>query len=262
MATPDNGLAAVLFSESSVKAKVADGKEISIVEETHYPFEEQIRMKIETSTAVTFPLYIRIPAWCTQARIAVNGKTSNINLTAGSYARIVRSWNNDDRITIHFPMNITLRQWEVNQQSVSVNYGPLTFSLKIDEQYQQTSSRETAIGDSHWQATADESKWPAYEIQAVSAWNYGLQCNLQHPVQSFQVIKKDWPADNFPFTTTSAPIEIKAKGRKIPGWGIDKFGLCAVLPAYPVQTTEPLEDITLIPMGAARLRISAFPHVE
>jgi hypothetical protein len=159
-------------------------------------------------------------------------------------------------------MDIAVRQWAVNQQSVSVNYGPLTFSLKIDEQYKQKSSRETAIGDSHWQETADESKWPSYEIHAASPWNYGLQCDLHHPAQSFEVIKKDWPVDNFPFTTASAPIELKAKGRKIPGWEIDKFGLCAVLPTYPVQTAEPLEDITLIPMGAARLRISAFPPVE
>jgi hypothetical protein len=262
MATPDNGLAAVLFSESSVKAKVADGKEISIVEETHYPFEEQIRMKINTTKDVTFPLYIRIPAWCAQARISINGKASPVKWTAGSYARILRSWSNNDQINIEFPMDIVVQQWDVNQQSVSVNYGPLTFSLKIEEQYIQKSSRETAIGDSHWQESADESKWPSYEIHATSAWNYGLQCDLHHPAQSFQVIKKEWPADNFPFTVSSAPIELKAKGRKIPGWEMDKFGLCAVLPAYPVLTSEPLEDITLIPMGAARLRISAFPPVK
>jgi hypothetical protein len=32
----------------------------------------------------------------------------------------------------------------------------------------------------------------------------------------------------------------------------NRFNLCVVLPAYPTKTTVPLEEITLIPMGAAR----------
>ena len=78
----------------------------------------------------------------------------------------------------------------------------------------------------------------------------------------FTVIKKEWPKDNFPFTTNSAPIEIKAKGQAIPSWKIDNNYLCGVLPPNPVQSHEPVEEITLIPMGAARLRISAFPVIQ
>jgi hypothetical protein len=158
-------------------------------------------------------------------------------------------------------MEITVRQWAVNQNSVSVNHGPLTFSLKIDEQYEKRDSKETAIGDSRWQTGADASKWPSWEIRTDSPWNYGLQCDVEHPEQSFTVVRKTWPADNFPFTVESVPVEIKAKGSKIPSWTIDRSGLCAVLPAYPARTAEQLENITLIPMGAARLRISAFPPV-
>ncbi len=54
---------------------------------------------------------------------------------------------------------------------------------------------------------------------------------------------------------------IKAKGRKVPSWGIDKYGLCGVLPEEAPKS-EVLEEITLIPMGAARLRISAFPVTQ
>jgi len=34
-----------------------------------------------------------------------------------------------------------------------------------------------------------------------------------------------------------------------------------VLPQSPVPTEEPVEKVRLVPMGAARLRISAFPVV-
>jgi len=262
VATPDNGLAAVLFCANSVTAKVADGKEITITEETNYPFEEQVRMRINTPEDVDFPLYIRIPAWTKNAAIKLNGNTLRTVLTAGSYARISRKWNDGDELTIHFQMELSVRQWAVNQNSISVNYGPLTYSLKIDEQYIKRDSKETAIRDSRWQEGADAEKWPSWEIVANSAWNYGLQCNISNPAQSFKVVKKEWPQDNFPFTVENVPIEIKAKGRKIASWGIDQYDLCAVLPAFPVTDVGELEDITLIPMGAARLRITAFPPVK
>jgi hypothetical protein len=56
-------------------------------------------------------------------------------------------------------------------------------------------------------------------------------------------------------------IELRARGKRLPGWGIDENGLCAVLPQSPVASTEPVEPLRLIPMGAARLRISAFPVI-
>ena len=55
---------------------------------------------------------------------------------------------------------------------------------------------------------------------------------------------------------------IKAKGKIIPEWTLDKYGLCDTLPQSPVLVSTKETDITLIPMGAARLRISSFPVVK
>lgn len=159
-------------------------------------------------------------------------------------------------------MELGIRTWQINQNSVSVDYGPLTFSLKIDEEYNELNSAETAIWDSKWQKGADPQKWPSYEINPVSTWNYGLIIDAGNPDGSFTVVHKDWPVDDYPFTADNTPIELKARGRQIPSWGIDQYGLVDVLPRFPVRTTEPVEDITLIPMGAARLRISAFPRID
>ena len=97
---------------------------------------------------------------------------------------------------------------------MSVKYGPLTFSLKIKEEYKKMDSKASAIGDSKWQANADESKWPSFEIYPGSKWNYGLLQNDLNNISAFEVIKKQWPADDFPFTQQSVPIEIKAKGKE------------------------------------------------
>ena len=75
----------------------------------------------------------------------------------------------------------------------------------------------------------------------------------------FEIIKRPWPENDFPFTQDAVPILIKAKGKIIPQWTLDKYGLCEVLPQSPVSVTTKEKTIELIPMGAARLRISAFP---
>ncbi|MBC8619468.1 glycoside hydrolase family 127 protein [Parabacteroides faecis] len=256
-ATPDNGIAAVLYNACQAKVKVGNGTEVTIKEQTNYPFEETIRFTLTTPEKVSFPLYLRIPSWCKDASITVNGQKLGVDLISGKYAKITREWSDADEIVLTVPMTFNYRQWQVNKNSVSVDYGPLSLSLKIDEDYQQKDSRQTAIGDSKWQEGADASAWPTYEIYPASPWNYALQLNSPISVQ-----RKEWPFDNNPFTLTNVPLEFKAKGRLIPEWKIDEYGLCGVLPCEDAPKADALDEITLVPMGAARLRIASFPTTE
>jgi hypothetical protein len=261
LATQDNGLAAVLFNSCEVKAKVADGTEITLKEVTDYPFEEQIKIEISVTREVKFPLYIRIPAWCEQPKITVNDVQVRQKLEAGKYARLETVWKNNDQIILNFPMKLFTRTWQVNQNSVSLNYGPLTFSVKIGEQYVKTDSKSTASEDARWKEDVDQEKWPSWQILPSSPWNYGLLFDNNNLDGSFQVIRNKRAENSFPFSVDGVPILIKAKGKRIPSWTLDKSGLCSVLPVFPAKTNLPEENITLIPMGAARLRISAFPPV-
>ncbi len=293
LATPDNGLCAAVYSASEVTAQAGGGANVRITEETKYPFAEKIQFTLHADKPAKFPLYLRIPAWCQSAAVAINGKAvpkdewrvaggsgtgvspvrSNLDdathrqkLTgetpAPHYLRIEREWKNDDAVTLALPMEISTRTWAANHDSVSVNYGPLTFSLEIGERYERKDSSQTAIGDSAWQKNADPSKWPAFEIYPTTPWNYGLMLDEKNAAKNFTVKKLAWPQDDFPFTPESCPIEIIAKAKQIPEWTMDRYGLCATLQPSPAASGEPARDITLIPMGAARLRISAFPTVS
>ena len=261
MAAPDNGIAAMLYSSSEVTAKVGNNKTVTLKQTTNYPFDEKIQIEI-TGGSAEFPLYMRIPGWCTKAAISINGKPVNTTFGADSYARINRKWNTGDKVDITFPMQLALRKWTKNKNSVSLNYGPLTYSLKIEENYTKVDATKAAVWDAKWQANADQSKWPAYDIFPLSMWNYGLLINSKPLEEQFEVVKKEWPANNFPFTLKDVPVEIKAKGKIIPQWTIDKYGLCDTLPQSPVMVNTKETALTLIPMGAARLRITAFPVVE
>lgn len=264
MATPDNGVAAMLYASSEVSLKVGQGKgnDVVLKQSTHYPFDEHIKIEVSTGKESTFPLYLRIPGWCEEAALVINGEKQGLALEPGSYARVERKWKQGDVVELTLPMKLSQKTWEKNKNSVSINYGPLSFSLKIDESYKQMDSKQSAIGDSKWQENSDQSKWPSYEIYPASMWNYGLALNGEPLEKQFEVVKKQWPADDYPFTPGSVPIVIIAKGKLIPEWILDKYGLCDVLPQSPVAVTTKEDAIELIPMGAARLRIASFPTVK
>ncbi len=246
LATPDNGLAAVLYAPSQVTAKVGKGAKVTISEKTHYPFDENIEFTVKTAKTVRFPLYLRVPGWCQNPQIEINGKTMKVQAQPRSYIIIDRKWRNGDSVKLTLPMNITLTKWKKNKNSVSVNRGPLTYSLKIGEKYVRAGGTD---------------KWPAWEIHPTTDWNYGLLLNEENPASSFELVRKSWPDDNQPFEAKAAPIQLRTKAKKIPAWKKDHLGMVGKIQDSPVKSDESTETVTLIPMGCARLRISAFPTI-
>lgn len=246
MATADNGLAAVLYSDCKVTAKAGNKFDIVIEENTHYPFDETIDLVISTAKIVSFPLYLRVPGWCENPKVTINGQLNGERLRPGEYVVLNRTWSTGDRVRLTLPMKISLRTWKDNHNSVSVDRGPLTYSLKIGEKYVRSGGTD---------------KWPAWEIHPTTPWNYGLVLDSDNPSKSFEVKKKDSPKSDMPFTHEGSSIELRAKGKRIPEWKMDYLGLVGLLQDSPVKSKEPTEDITLIPMGAARLRIASFPVI-
>jgi hypothetical protein len=242
-----------------VKAKVGNGTTVTIRETTDYPFREYVRLTVSSPKQVRFPLYLRIPGWCKGTKIKVNGKPTKSTFPPLSYAVIERVWADGDTVEIEFPAQIAVAVWEKNKQSVSVNRGPLTFSLKIGEKWVKYDGRQRS---SEERVIDVVTKWPGYEVYPTTAWNYGLVLEPANAANSFEVVKKPGPVADQPFTPETAPIELRAKARKIPEWKMDSQGLVGTLPESPVTSEGPVETVTLIPMGCARLRISAFPVVS
>ncbi len=276
MATPDNGLVAMLYNSSEVTANAGDGihegkrittglivkgrgQAVTLTETTQYPFSDRILIVVGVQKPVEFPLYLRIPAWCDHAFVRVNGELIHDKQESASYARLQKKWRSGDSIELFLPMKPVIKTWTANKNSVSIYYGALGFSLKIPEYYKKMDSRNSAISEARWQPGADPSQWPSYEIFPMDNWNYGLALTDRPAEEQFKVVHRPWPADGFPFTQENAPLLLEARGRIIPFWTLDKYGLCDTLPQSPVQVSTPEEPIELIPMGAARLRITAFP---
>ncbi|MEM2904899.1 MAG: glycoside hydrolase family 127 protein, partial [Candidatus Bathyarchaeia archaeon] len=246
MATQDNGLAALLYAASEVEAKVGDGAKVKVLEETGYPFEETVRFTLSAPKPVRFPLLLRIPRWCQDAKVYVNEQLEDAHLSPLSYAVVDRAWRDGDEVRLELPMKVQLTVWARNKNSVSVHRGPLTFSLKIGER---------------WVRYGGTDRWPAYEVYPTAEWNYGLILDEEDPTTSFEVVKRLGELPDQPFTVDAAPVQLLAKGKRIPEWRQEENGLVGALPESPVRSDEPEERLTLVPMGCARLRISAFPTI-
>ena len=255
MATPDNGLAVLLFNSCEARTLVVNKQPVGIKETTDYPFDGKITFEIQTKKDVAFPFYIRIPKWTEGATAKVNGTDVAVTSVAGQYLKLQRTWKKGDKIELNFPMKISTRTWQANKNSISVDYGPLTLSLKIKERYEKVDNKSTIISDAKFQEDADATKWPAYAIYPESPWNYAL--DISQLVRL--VVKGTLDTSKNPFTQQNVPLLFKAKAHLVQSWQIDGYGLCGVLPNKWEKRDAQEQEVELIPMGAARLRISAFP---
>ena len=104
---------------------------------------------------VAFPFTVRIPGWCEGARIRINNQNIDLPLKNGQWAVLDRTWNDGDKVELELPMAISIRVWEKNHNSVSVDRGPLTYSLKIGER---------------WVQYGDPGKWLSWEAFPATPW--------------------------------------------------------------------------------------------
>ncbi|MFC1430272.1 RICIN domain-containing protein [Streptacidiphilus sp. N1-3] len=243
LATPDKGLAAAMYAASTVTAKVADGTSVTITETTDYPFAETVTLTLSLPKSLAFPLYLRIPGWCGSPQLAVNGQT--VSAPAGpAYTKLSRTWANGDTVTLRLPQQTAVRTWGSDHSAVSVSHGPLEYSLQIGESYVQY---------------AGSAEFPEYAVHATTPWNYGLALNPSAPATGLAFTAVGGTLAANPFTQGTVPVRITAPAQRIPSWAADSQQVVTTLEDSPALTTTTTETVTLIPMGAARLRISAFP---
>jgi DUF1680 family protein len=118
-----NGFAVNLFEDSEAHIQVAGGATVHVRQATDYPVSGTSAIVIGgLSAPCEFPVCLRIPAWCRDATIEVNGNDSG--------PLIHRRWSNGDTIRIHLPMDWRLVRGRCGQTGrVAVMRGPLVYCL-------------------------------------------------------------------------------------------------------------------------------------
>ncbi len=243
-ATDDGGLAALAYGPMVVNTLVA-GQQVQITEDTAYPFEEQVRLQVAVTNTINFPLALRIPGWCSNATITVNGQ-SQTGISPGSFYRLQRTWANGDSVVIHLPMPI---QSQVGpSRSVAINRGPLVYSLRIGENWTVRTPDPLGLG------------FDELEVRPTTPWNYALQLNPTNFASSFQFT--NYATTTNPFDPANPSVALIASAKRLPEWTVGWRGTHAFEPPVsPAASTNPLETVSLVPFGAQHLRVSWFPYL-
>ncbi|HSC39307.1 MAG TPA: beta-L-arabinofuranosidase domain-containing protein, partial [Chitinophagaceae bacterium] len=130
----DKGIWLNLYGGNRLFTKLAGGQTIRLTEETEYPWDGKITIRFDQAAGDPFSVFLRIPGWCSNAAITVNGRPVKTGLAGGQYANINRRWKAGDTIVLHLPMPVTLVEAnpmvEETRNQVAVKRGPVLYCLE------------------------------------------------------------------------------------------------------------------------------------
>ncbi len=130
----DNEVFVNLYADSTVRVKI-NKENITLKQETDYPWDGKVNLTIANNKEVEFTLALRIPGWCRKAELKVNGEQININsLKDNGYVCLKRKWVNGDRVELILTMPVervySNPQVRENIGKVAIQRGPVVYCLE------------------------------------------------------------------------------------------------------------------------------------
>lgn len=127
-----DGIALHLYTDCTLEADVS-GQKVKLAVATDYPWDGKVKVTVDASAS--FALRLRLPGWCANPSVAVNGEA--VDLAAhhrNGYLHLERAWNTGDVVELDFPL--TVQRVRAHPRvvhdvgSVALQRGPLVFCLE------------------------------------------------------------------------------------------------------------------------------------
>jgi DUF1680 family protein len=121
-----------LYNQNSARFNIGGGV-VQIQQQTNYPWGGDVDFAFKTDQPRKFTLALRIPDWCHDFQVAVNGTPVNVPISNG-YVDLSRTWGNGDELTLSLAMPVErvaahplLRQ---DAGCVALQRGPVVYCLE------------------------------------------------------------------------------------------------------------------------------------
>ena len=130
----DDAIWVNLYGGSELETGLASGARIKLVQETEYPWNGRVRIKIVECSKPDFMLKLRIPGWADGASVRINDGPADDSPRPGSYFEMKRSWHAGDFVDLNLPMPAHLMEAnplvEEALNQVAIRRGPVVYCLE------------------------------------------------------------------------------------------------------------------------------------
>jgi uncharacterized protein len=125
-------LFAHLYNSNQTQVNLG-GQQVQIEQQTDYPWDGTVQLTVKVDHPAQFQLALRIPNWCRDFSLAVNGSTISATTTQG-YVHINREWVSGDtvKLVLSMPVERIIAHPEVRQDAgcIALQRGPVVYCLE------------------------------------------------------------------------------------------------------------------------------------
>jgi hypothetical protein len=139
-----------------------NGTGVKLVQQTKYPWDGDITMKVSPAKAATFTLYLRIPGWSSKATVTLEGKPAPGKPKPGEYFPIHGQWQGESTVRLQLDMtpHLVVANPLVREDygRVAVQRGPLVYCLEQVDQEERGSIFDVMLSASagpNWGFTSE-----------------------------------------------------------------------------------------------------------
>jgi DUF1680 family protein len=110
------------------------GSSIEVHQESQFPWQGKVNIKLLLQQDLDFDISLRIPQWAKTIQIKINSKPIGTNTKRGEYFNISRNWAHNDEISLMFEMQSQLIYGNPKikdiKHKVAVTNGPLIYCVE------------------------------------------------------------------------------------------------------------------------------------
>jgi DUF1680 family protein len=118
-----------LYGENVARLKIG-ATAVTLTQKTNYPWDGRVTLTVGVDRPATFGLALRVPLWCDDATLSINGEAVREDLDRGYY-RIRREWRDGDAIVLDLPMAVRSLRAHPNVRAdvgrAAIARGPLIY---------------------------------------------------------------------------------------------------------------------------------------
>ena len=132
----DNTIWVNLFGSNTFNSKLLSGSNVRLVQQTNYPWNGDIRIRLTECGSKRPTLKLRIPGWAKSATMKLNGRPAEVALMPGTYATIDRTWKG---MTVDLALDMPTQLIESHplveetRNQVAVKRGPIVYCLESND---------------------------------------------------------------------------------------------------------------------------------